>query len=88
MILGAPAVAFWEFKAALFGVAALFCQTWMIEGIIVYSIDKGHKILIVSEENGQNAQQILQELRRGAAFLDAQGVYQGKKSKFCCVIRV
>lgn len=88
VILASSALVFRNIESALYGVVALFCQTMIIDKI-VYGVEKGRNMLIISIKSERIAQRILYELQRGATFLDAQGAYSGNPTKvLMCVTRV
>ena len=87
VVLAASVVVFKNIESGMFGIVALFCQTRIIDGI-VYGVDKGKNILIVSEKNKRIAELILERMERGATFLKAEGAYFGKDMKvLMCVVR-
>ncbi len=87
LILLSSMLVFKNIESALFGIVALFCQTKIIDSI-VYGVEKGRQILIISEKNETIAKRIIEERRRGATFLVAKGAYLKKNtSVLMCVIR-
>ena len=88
VILAVSALVFKNLESALFGVVALFCQTRIIDGI-VYGADRGRNIIVISGKNDRIASRIINEMKRGATFLKAEGAYSGKDTKvLMCVIRI
>ena len=88
VILAASAFVFKNIESALFGVVALFCQTVIIDKI-VYGMEKGRNMLIISSKSEQIAERILFEKERGATFISAEGAYTREPSKvLMCVVRV
>jgi len=88
IILAASAFVFRNIESALYGVVALFFQTIIIDKI-VYGVEKGRNMLIISSKTAQIAERILFEKERGATFLDAEGAYSREPTKvLMCVVRV
>ena len=87
VILGISGIVFSNIDSVLYGLVALFCQTVIIDKI-VYGLDKGRNVLIISEKSDEIARRIMEEKARGATFLKAEGAYSGKNIKvLMCVIR-
>lgn len=87
IILAASVAVFGNIESGLFGVVALFCQTKAIDGII-YGMDRGHTVTIMSPKNQEIARRILTEMDRGSTFLHGWGAYSGKDTQVLfCVIR-
>lgn len=87
-ILGASILVFRNLESGLFGLIALFCQTKVIDGI-VYGLDKGRQVLIISPKNEEIAARIISEMERSATFLEARGAYRGQESPvLLCVLRL
>lgn len=88
VILALSAYVFKNIESALFGVVALFCQTVIIDKI-VYGVEKGRNMLVISSKSEQIAERILFEKERGATFINAEGAYTRKPTKvLMCVVRV
>lgn len=87
VILGASILVFGNLESGLFGLVALFCQTKVIDGII-YGLDRGREVLIMSSKNEEIAALVIEEMGRSATFLEARGAYQGKNCPvLLCVLR-
>lgn len=87
VILAFSVLVFRDFEAGLFGVAALFCQTKVIDGIL-YGIEKGTVITVMSERNEEIALRIIKEMDRTATLLKGQGAYSKKDTQVLyCVVR-
>lgn len=88
VILGASVLVFGNLESGLFGAVSLFCQMKVIDGMI-YGIDRGKKILIISDKSEKIAYRIMTETKRGATFFQAQGAYTKKPvSIILCVARM
>ena len=56
----------------LYGLISLYCCSMVIDSII-YGLDKGSMVMVVSEKNDEIAAQIMDELERGVTLLKGQG---------------
>lgn len=65
VILSASVMVFGNIETGLFGMVALFCQTKVIDGVI-YGMDKGKAVMIMSPRNQAIANRVLEEIDRGA----------------------
>lgn len=88
LIIGVSAFVFKNIESVLFAAVLLFCQTKIINGI-VYGVERGRNVLVISGKNAEIATKIMAELQRGATFLKAEGAYTGEKTNvIMCVVRV
>lgn len=88
IVLGLSMLVFRDLEAGLFGLIALFCQSKVINGI-VYGLDRGKQVLILSEKTADIAARIIGELYRTATFLQSRGAYSGQGGEaLLCVVRV
>ena len=85
VILSASVMVFGNIETGLFGMVALFCQTKVIDGVI-YGMDKGKAVMIMSPRNQAIANRVLEEIDRGATFLNGRGVYSGKDMEVLYVV--
>ncbi|MDY3619277.1 YitT family protein [Agathobaculum sp.] len=87
-ILGLSILVFRDLEAGLFGVLALYCQSKVIDGI-VYGLDQGRQVLVVSEKNREIAARVIAELERTATYLKSRGAFRGQDGEvLLCVVRV
>ncbi len=87
VILFSSALVFGNFESVLFGTVALFCQMKLINGL-VYGVDKGRQVMVMSEKNNVIAKRIMHEIHRGSTLLHASGAYSGKeRDMLLCVVR-
>lgn len=77
VILTFSMLVFRNIESGLFGLVALFCQTKVIDGII-YGMDKGRSVMIMSRKNEKIAERVLEEMHHGATFFKGRGAYSGK----------
>lgn len=75
LALSIPVFRSWE--SGLLGCVALFCQARAIDGI-VYGVERGNTVLIISNRGKEIAARILQEVERGATIMDVKGAYRGE----------
>ena len=87
VIVAVSAVVFKDVESALFGLVAIFCQTRVIDTLI-YGLNKGRQILIISKNNEKIAKCIINEVKRGATFIPVKGAYKNKEGQMLlCVVR-
>ncbi len=87
VVLAASVPVFRDIDSALFGVAALFCQTQVINWV-VYGSGRCRKVLVVSEKARTIASRIGAELGRGSTLFRAEGAYTGRElPTLMCVAR-
>lgn len=77
IVLALSIPVFRDWESGLLGCVALFCQTKAIDGII-YGVERGNTVLIVSNKGNEIASRILQDTERGATILDVRGAYYGE----------
>ena len=73
-------LAFGDMSKALYTGITVFLAGKVVD-VIVYSFDYSKVALIISEHNGQIAEEIFQKLGRGATFLNGEGAYMHKEMK-------
>lgn len=76
IIIGVSVLVFGNLESALYGLISLYCCSMVIDSII-YGLDKGSMVMVVSEKNDEIAAQIMDELERGVTLLKGQGAYTG-----------
>ena len=87
IIVAVSVIVFQDVEAALYGVVAIFCQTRVIDALI-YGLNKGRQILIISKKNEEIAKSIINEIKRGATFIPVRGAYENKEGlMLLCVVR-
>ncbi len=65
----------------------IYTSNRILDGIL-YGLDTGKVVLVISEKNQQIAQQVMDRLERGATFLQAEGAWSGQEKKvLLCVVR-
>ena len=87
IIIGVSVLVFGNLESALYGLISLYCCSMVIDGII-YGLDKGSMVMVVSEKNDEIAAQIMDEPERGVTLLKGQGAYTGTdRDVLMCAVR-
>ena len=89
IIIGVSVLVFGNLESALYGLISLYCCSMVIDSII-YGLDKGSMVMVVSEKNDEIAAQIMDELERGVTLLKSkgQGAYTGTdRDVLMCAVR-
>jgi len=87
VIIASSMIVYQDIEAGLFGIICLFTQTQILNGII-YGVDKGSLITVVSPKNRQIADRIMNEMDRGVTFLRGEGGYSHEdKDVLLCAVR-
>ncbi len=78
---------FRNIETGLYGMITIYTSNRILDGIL-YGLDTGKVVLVISEKNQQIAQQVMDRLERGATFLQADGAWSGQEKKvLLCVVR-
>ena len=85
VIIGMSMLVFGNLESGLFGVIAMFCQSKIIDGVI-YGLDKGRTVMIMSPKNARIAQRVIDEMEHGATFLKGRGAYSGREMDVLYVV--
>lgn len=80
LIIALSIAVFGNLESALYGIVALYTQGRVMDAIL-YGRRRGRCVLIFSEQREQIARRILQEMDRGATFLQSRGAYSGMHSE-------
>ena len=87
IIIGVSVLVFGNLESALYCLISLYCCSMVIDSII-YGLDKGSMVMVVSEKNDEIAAQIMDELERGVTLLKGQGAYTGTdRDVLMCAVR-
>lgn len=74
-------------EAGLFGIICLYAQTQIMD-MIIYGLDKGRMVTVISPKNREIADEIMKELVRGVTILSGEGAYTGEhKDVLLCAVR-
>ncbi|MBT9775535.1 DUF2179 domain-containing protein [Clostridium sp. MCC353] len=86
MIITASVIVFWDIESALYGIISLVCTTQTIDAIL-YGMNKGTMVTVISSENERIAEEIMNQLDRGATFLKSRGAYsKAEGNTLMCVV--
>ena len=78
---------FRNIETGVYGMITIYTSNRILDGIL-YGLDTGKVVLVISEKNQQIAQQVMDRLERGATFLQAEGAWSGQEKKvLLCVVR-
>lgn len=87
IIIGVSIFVFGNMESGLYGLVSLFCCSTVIDSII-YGLDKGSMVMVISDRNSEIAEQIMKELERGVTLLKGQGAYTGQdRDVLMCAVR-
>lgn len=86
-VLIMSAVVYQGMENALYGLIAIFTATRIIDSIL-YGLDTGKVMLVISDSYREIAADIDEQLERGSTFLQGQGAYTGAdRPVLMCAIR-
>lgn len=78
---------FKNIESGLFGLLCLFAQTQVIDSIL-YGVDKGSLVTVVSCHAAQMGKQIITDLDRSATIIDGKGAYNEQNTNILlCAVR-
>lgn len=87
VVLVASAIVYQNIENALYGLIVIFTSTRVIDSIL-YGLDAGKVMLIISERYTEIAGRIGEELERGCTFLEGRGSYtQKSRPVMLCAVR-
>lgn len=87
VIISFATFVFRNLESALYAVISMFICSKVIDGII-YGLDLGKMVLIVSDHCNDISKAIISELGRGGTFLPAKGAYSGESREvLLCALR-
>lgn len=87
MVLLLSVVVFRDIEAGLYGMIAIFVSGRVLDNIL-YGLDTGKVLLIISEKNREIADRIMETLSRGVTFLHGSGAWSGaEKQVLLCAVR-
>ncbi len=86
-VIVASMAVFRDIESGLFGIICLFAMSQVLNGII-YGVDKGSLVTVISPKNREIADRIIRELDRGVTFLRGEGGYSHEeKDILWCAVR-
>lgn len=86
-VLLAAALVYKNVENALFALISIFASSRLVDSI-VYGLDMGNVMMIVSEQHDQISAKIIEQLNRSATLLEGIGTYTGQRRPvLMCAIR-
>lgn len=86
VIIGVSVLVFRGIESALYGLISLVCTTQTVDAIL-YGMNRGTMITVVSSKNKEIAAAILEQMNRGATFLKSRGAYSHMEGEtLLCVV--
>lgn len=86
-VLASSMLVFKNLESGLYGIIALFVISKAID-LIVYGVDQGNMVTVVSDKNPEITKRILEELDRGVTLLSGKGGYTGQEREvLICAVR-
>lgn len=86
VIIAASVLVFRDLDSAIYGIITMVCTTQTIDALL-YGMNKGTMVTVMSGKNQEIAQEIMKELGRGVTFLKATGAYSGQpQDTLMCVV--
>lgn len=87
VVLVASAMVYQNIEAGLYGLISIYTTAKVVDGIL-YGLDTGKVLLVISPKQQEIAQAIMDTLNRGVTFLDGVGAYSGQqKQVLMCAVR-
>lgn len=85
-VLVLAAVVYNNIETALYGLITIFTSTRVIDAVL-YGLDVGKMVYIVTSKSDEIAQQIISELKRGATIVQGRGAFSSQERDilFCAV---
>ena len=80
LIIALSIAVFGNLESGLYGIVALYAQGRVMDAIL-YGRKRGRSVMIFSEKREEIARRIMQEMDRGATFLQSRGAYSGARSE-------
>lgn len=87
IIIAASMAVYHSIDSGLFGIICLYAQTIVMD-MIIYGLDKGRMVMVISPNNQEIASVIMEKMERGVTFLEGKGAYTGEhKDVIICAVR-
>jgi len=87
MVLILSAVVFRNIETGLYGMICIYTSNRVLDGIL-YGLDTGKVLLVISEKNPEIARQVMDRLERGVTFLQGTGGWSGQQKQILlCAVR-
>lgn len=87
MVLLLSVAVFRNIETGLYGMITIYTSNRVLDGIL-YGLDTGKVLLVISEKNPKIARQVMERLERGVTFLQGEGGWSGQQKKILlCAVR-
>lgn len=87
VVLVVSALVFRSIETLLYGMITIFCSQKVMDSIL-YGLDAGRMVLVISDRVEVIAKRIIEELDRGVTFLHGEGGFSGEpKRVILCAVR-
>lgn len=87
VVLVASMLVFQNIEAGLYGLISIYTTSKVVDGML-YGLDNGKVLLVISPRQQEIAAEILEKLGRGVTFLGGVGAYSGQqKQVLMCAVR-
>lgn len=87
VVLSLSAIVYGSLESALYAMIAIFVESRMVDSLL-YGLDKGKMLYIISDKSKEIGKTITTELGRGATLLTATGVYsEQQRQVLMCAVR-
>ncbi|MEG2073496.1 MAG: YitT family protein [Angelakisella sp.] len=87
VVLLASMMVFGNIETGLYGLISIYATSRVVDGML-YGLDTGKVLLVISPKQKEIANIILDKLGRGVTFLDGHGAYSGEqKQVLMCAVR-
>ncbi len=84
-VLAAAAIVYQNIEASLFGLISMYACSQVMDGIL-YGLENGKMVHIVSRKNAEIAKDIIAHLNRSATILKGTGAYSGAEMDVIMVV--
>lgn len=79
VIIVFSAIIFGKMETALYGIVTVYIASYVIDSLL-YGLEKGKLVYIISKQSDRIADRIMQELDRGCTLLDSMGAFSKQQS--------
>lgn len=87
LVLLLSVAVFRNIETGLYGMITIYTSNRVLDGIL-YGLDTGKVVLVISDKNRQIAREVMDRLERGATFLQGSGAWSGQERLvLLCVVR-
>lgn len=87
VVIGASMLVFRSIDSALYAIIAMFTTGQLIDALL-YGLNTGKLVLVVTSKSEELAKRIISELNRGVTILDGRGGFSGaRRDMLVCAVR-